>query len=122
MGTIKENLVQAWGLLPKEGTHFLIRSAVLSRWAKVKFSTKRLAYFVRAHDIIEYVGNEHLEGTTGMGSFEPFDRVLVRDNNTEAWRVDIFSHMTNGKYHGMLHTWNQCIPYEGNEHRLGQCI
>ena len=55
--------------------------------------------------------------------FKPFDRVLVRDNNSAKWRIDIFSNLSR-----MLPTypylcvggeWKQCIPYEGNEKLLG---
>ena len=55
--------------------------------------------------------------------FKPFDRVLVRDCDDEAWTAHLYSHLDenlsyiyqtvgDGGYH-------QCIPYEGNEHLLG---
>lgn len=46
--------------------------------------------------------------------------VLVRDNNKE-WRFVPFSHITNGswKFNAVGTIWEQCIPFEGNEHLLG---
>jgi len=47
--------------------------------------------------------------------------VLVRDNNKE-WRYVPFSHITNGSswvFNAVGTVWEQCIPYEGNEHLLG---
>lgn len=55
--------------------------------------------------------------------FKPFDKVLVRAENTNKWYIDLFSHIDNSveefKYKCMVSSWNQCIPYEGNEHLLG---
>lgn len=55
--------------------------------------------------------------------FKPFDKVLVRQRETEEWRANIFSYIdktdeyldhvcVNGR-------WEFCIPYEGNESLLG---
>lgn len=58
--------------------------------------------------------------------FKPFDRVLVRDDDEDTWRIGIFSHMLecNPVYpYCVICTtsapWTQCIPYEGNEHLFG---
>lgn len=54
--------------------------------------------------------------------FKPFDRVLVRDNDKQAWKADIFSHIDSCSPHEFrcaCAIWRQCIPYEGNEHLLG---
>lgn len=53
--------------------------------------------------------------------FEPFQKVLVRDNENQEWRANFFSneHKCGGKYVCSGFTWNFCIPYEGNEHLLG---
>ena len=48
--------------------------------------------------------------------------VLVRYNNREEWRYVPFSHIiTNGswKFNAVGTVWQQCIPFEGNEHLLG---
>lgn len=53
--------------------------------------------------------------------FRPFDRVLVRDYDDETWRASFFSNI-QGKifqYKCASGCFNQCIPYEGNEHLLG---
>jgi len=55
--------------------------------------------------------------------FKPFDKVLVRDTDTELWRLDLFSNLEYIDDH-YIHIcfnckWNQCIPYEGNEHLFG---
>ena len=53
--------------------------------------------------------------------FEPFQKVLVRDNENQEWKANLFSHeCTHVKaYVCSGFTWNFCIPYEGNEHLLG---
>lgn len=50
---------------------------------------------------------------------KPFDKVLCRDNEHELWQPDLFGRRKNdGKYNCIGYNWNQCIPYEGNEHLL----
>lgn len=53
--------------------------------------------------------------------FEPFERVLIRDQKTDKWVVDLYgSKRKVGQYNyvcvGSLSVY--CIPYEGNEHLL----
>lgn len=50
--------------------------------------------------------------------FKPFDKVLVRDGDNELWQCNMFSHK-EGIYVCFCSYWQQCIPYEGNEHLLG---
>lgn len=54
--------------------------------------------------------------------FEPFEKVLVRDQKTDKWIPDLY------RYKGKIGNYNYmcigglcvyCIPYEGNEHLLG---
>ena len=55
--------------------------------------------------------------------FKPFDKVLVRDGENDIWTCALYSHydedadyqyqMINGV------RFNQCIPFEGNEHLVG---
>ena len=56
------------------------------------------------------------------GSFKPFDKVLVRCGNG-IWGATFFSRRDNKSawaYVGVdCNSWEQCIPYEGNEHLLG---
>lgn len=58
--------------------------------------------------------------------FKPFQKVLVRDDNEEAWRIAFFSHIENidpnYPYYVLgqnSNKWAQCIPYEGNEELFG---
>ena len=51
---------------------------------------------------------------------KPFDKVLVRDDEDHAWQVSLFGYKDTTIYrcnNGC--SWNQCIPYFGNENLLG---
>lgn len=54
---------------------------------------------------------------------KPFDRVLVRDFDDQMWIAHLYSHRDENVTY--IHRtigdagYNQCIPYEGNEHLLG---
>lgn len=54
---------------------------------------------------------------------KPFDKVLVRNRNTQRWNVDLFGFKSgdgvNIFYHCVGSSWNFCIPYIGNESLLG---
>lgn len=53
---------------------------------------------------------------------EPFEKVLVRDQKTDKWTVDLYgSKRKIGHYNYMCvgGCCVYCIPYEGNEHLLG---
>jgi hypothetical protein len=51
---------------------------------------------------------------------KPFDRVLVRDFEDQAWQVSLFSYKDSDSYYCCnFCAWNQCIPYIGNESLLG---
>lgn len=53
--------------------------------------------------------------------FNPFDKVLVRDDYKDSkWSCEFFSHKNeDGLYVCIGQIWEKCIPYEGNEHLLG---
>ena len=55
--------------------------------------------------------------------FNPFDKVLVRQLETEEWRANIFSHTDKTDeyldYVCVNGRWEFCIPYIGNESFLG---
>lgn len=62
------------------------------------------------------------ENNTPEHKFEPFEKVLVRDQKTDKWIPDLY------RYKGKIGNYNYmcigglciyCIPYEGNEHLLG---
>ena len=51
---------------------------------------------------------------------KPFDKVLVRDFSRDKWSISFFSFKKEDLYVCINHcSWNQCIPYEGNESLLG---
>lgn len=51
---------------------------------------------------------------------KPFDKVLVRDNDTEPWVPAFFEREYKHKFFLLSgFRFNQCIPYEGNESLLG---
>ena len=51
--------------------------------------------------------------------FEPFKKVLVRENDASLWKAGIYSHELDGKHFVSWNYFKQCIPYEGNEHLVG---
>ncbi len=52
--------------------------------------------------------------------FKPFDKVLVRDSQSDKWRVNLFGYIDKDEYyHCVFANWVYCIPYAGNEHLLG---
>lgn len=63
---------------------------------------------------------EHVKPTC---PFKPFDKVLVRDDGTQEWCANYFSHYRvydkDYPYACIDSYYRYCIPYEGNEHLLG---
>ena len=51
-------------------------------------------------------------------NFKPFDKVLVRDGDKAPWRAEFFEGYDDNFY-CFRGAWEQCIPFEGNEHLLG---
>ena len=52
--------------------------------------------------------------------FKPFEKVLVRDGDQYEWQCNFFSGMDKENFYLCVSArWEQCIPYEGNEHLLG---
>ena len=57
-------------------------------------------------------------------TLQPFDRVLVRDNNdnSERWRCDLFSHISTGCFRFICagNGYHYCIPYnDDTKHLIG---
>lgn len=51
---------------------------------------------------------------------KPFDKVLVRDSESDNWRANLFGYIgKDGYYRCVYANWVYCIPYAGNEHLLG---
>lgn len=55
-------------------------------------------------------------------NFKPFDKVLVRDYDTETWKCDFFSCIGDRNYRCISGFYYQCIPYEGNEYLVGTTL
>lgn len=55
--------------------------------------------------------------------FKPFDKVLIRDKDTEPWKADIYLGYDEEdkcyRYKCTRMNYRFCIPYEGNEYLLG---
>ena len=59
-------------------------------------------------------------------TLKPFDKVLVRDERSECWRCEFYSHLrkevesTKFKYAATAHSYARCIPYnEETKHLVG---
>ena len=51
---------------------------------------------------------------------KPFDKVLVRDSESDKWRANLFGYIDKDEYYHCVFTnWVYCIPYKGNEDLLG---
>ena len=91
----------------------------------VKANDEQKALFIAAAE--KYYGGKYNPETLQVEpktkcSFKPFDKVLVRCGNG-IWGATFFSRRDNKSawaYVGLdCNSWEQCIPYEGNEHLLG---
>lgn len=54
--------------------------------------------------------------------FKPFDKVLVRDAESEKWACTLYSHFEPSSIFHHVTTssaYKMCIPFEGNEHLVG---
>jgi len=53
--------------------------------------------------------------------FKPFDKVLVRNKDKEGWQSRLYDMYLIGLGHATQDNlcYEQCIPYEGNEHLVG---
>lgn len=61
-----------------------------------------------------------LENLKPKVEMKPFDKVLVRDETSSKWRVNLFGYKDEDGYYNCVYAnWIYCIPYEGNEHLLG---
>lgn len=52
-----------------------------------------------------------------ISKLKHFDKVLVRDFDSEVWEIDFFSRLLDGKHFKCIGaSYVQCIPYKGNEY------
>ena len=60
------------------------------------------------------------EKSNKQPAFKPFDKVLVRDSESDKWRANLFGYISeDGYYCCVFASWVYCIPYAGNEYLLG---
>lgn len=60
------------------------------------------------------------EKSNKQPAFKPFDKVLVRDSESDKWRANLFGYIDKDEYyHCVYANWAYCIPYIGNESLLG---
>ena len=77
------------------------------------------------NEFMEIIKEEYKELTLSKKEykFEPFDKVLVRDDDKNIWKVDFFSHKTEGTFSPFKTVGNyyrQCVPYnEETKHLVG---
>ena len=70
----------------------------------------RTIYF-KNQDLWHLVPKPHYD----IANFKPFDKVLVRDSDIDFWDVDLFARYLD-EFQCFRGSWEQCIPFEGNEH------
>lgn len=93
--------------------------------ALVDYGEKESTVYYSENGEYDFGNNTHndlvLEVPYNERQFKPFDRVLVR-NGESCWQCALFSHMSNRDdfpYFANDFAFQQCIPYEGNEHLVG---
>ena len=53
-------------------------------------------------------------------TFQPFDKILVRDSLDERWSIDFFSHKTGNIIRALYSNWMYAIPFnEETKHLVG---
>lgn len=69
---------------------------------------------------IEIVAAEEKKEKFDINTLKPFDKVLARDSNEALWVIELWMayapQYKKWKYQCLGSTYDQCIPYEGNEH------
>lgn len=92
--------------------------------AKVKRIENNM-YYLSSGDTFMFQDEHCWELTTkkfDIATLKPFTKVLVRDNDTQKWTVDLFSFYDKTLVYPFScvgHYTSQCISYDGNEHLLG---
>lgn len=92
----------------------------------VKANDEQKTLFIAAAE--KYYGGKYNPKTLQVEpkpkcSFEPFQKVLVRDFCDEKWKADYFSHYDEDNcsysYCCVGDAYKECVAYKGNEHLLG---
>lgn len=91
----------------------------------VKANEEQKTLFIAAAE--KHYGGKYNPETLQVGpklkcSFEPFQKVLVRDFCDEKWKADYFSHYNEDNcsysYCCVGDAYKECVAYKGNEHLL----
>lgn len=82
------------------------------------YSLSTNQFHIEEGDAIQiYISN--IEKEIG-GKLKPFDKVLVRNGERQAWQISLFGYKTCLDYYCCNgSSWSLCIPYKGNEHLVG---
>ena len=93
-----------------------------------RFATKeekeKLFFALKKQGLFWNEGTKQVESIKKEHKFKPFDRVLVRYEEDENWRINLYGKKDTGMdapypYKCIWGDWSLCIPYEGNESLLG---
>ena len=101
------------------------REVIILDYNSKKYSGYPIRIVYMDEDVFDYVTHEglHIEVPDTEPQFKPFDKVLVREQSTDEWKCDYFSHAQNDGvityYVCIGGEFLKCIPYEGNEHLVG---
>lgn len=83
---------------------------------------EKLFFALKKQGLFWNEGTKQVESIKKEHEFKPFDRVLVRDDEEERWRISLFAKKETDAdfpYRCMGEVYSFCIPYEGNESLLG---
>ena len=99
-------------------THIRQGNAITEIKDTYYISDDELALPFTSQDEYELVPNKF-----DITTLKPFDKVLVRNASLSEWDTGFFSRAvkSNNKLYFIVNTqyWEQCIPFEGNEHLAG---
>ena len=83
---------------------------------------EKLFFALKKQGLFWNEGTKQVEKIKKEHKFKPFDRVLVRDDEEDRWRISLFAKKETDAdfpYRCMGEVYSFCIPYEGNESLLG---
>ena len=113
--------VKAWSKKVRIAVFSLVGAAAIISVVNLCFIMNPV--LASENDEVDYVTHEglHIEVPDNEPQFKPFDKVLVRQSDKDAWRVALYSHFNSEEN---IHVtawlnWYQCIPYAGNENLVG---
>lgn len=82
-------------------------------------------YFSEAGDCLLWPSKDNRDWSSYVNDFQPFEKVLVRDNDEEPWKAAFYDyrddHEADYPYYTIGGTsYSQCIRFEGNEEKNGR--